>query len=63
MRRERPTSRWVSDTYGTFTSAHGSLRFSLSRYTTEEEIDYTLSVMPPIVARLRELSPFVTKVK
>jgi cysteine desulfurase len=44
-----------------FTSAHGSLRFSLSRYTTEEEIDYTLSVMPPIVARLRELSPFVTK--
>ena len=44
-----------------FTAAHGSLRFSLSRYTTEAEIDYTLEAMPPIVAKLRELSPFVTK--
>ena len=30
----------------TFTSAHGSIRFSLSRYTTEDEIQYTLQVMP-----------------
>lgn len=42
-----------------FTKAHGSLRFSLSRYTTEAEIDHTLAEMPRIVARLRELSPFV----
>jgi cysteine desulfurase len=42
-----------------FTSAHGSIRFSLSRYTTESEIDYTLDAMPKIVTVLRELSPFV----
>ena len=42
-----------------FTAAHGSTRFSLSRYTTEAEIDYTLEHVPPIVHRLRELSPFV----
>jgi len=41
-----------------FTSAHGSIRFSLSRYSTEEEIDYVIEHMPGIVARLRELSPF-----
>ena len=44
-----------------FTAAHGSLRFSLSRYTTEAEIDYTLDHMPRIVNKLRELSPFVAK--
>ncbi len=42
-----------------FTAAHGSIRFSLSRYTTEEEIDYVIETLPPIVTRLRELSPFV----
>ena len=42
-----------------FTKAHGSLRFSLSRYTTEAEIDHVLAEMPGIVARLRSLSPFV----
>ena len=41
-----------------FTSAHGSIRFSLSRYSTEEEVDYVIEHMPPIVAKLRELSPF-----
>lgn len=41
-----------------FTSAHGSIRFSLSRFTTEEEIDYTLSVLPGIIERLLEISPF-----
>jgi len=41
-----------------FTFAHGSIRFSLSRYTTDDEITKTLEVMPPIIARLRELSPF-----
>jgi len=44
-----------------FTAAHGSIRFSLSRYSTEEEVDYTIEKMPQIVNKLRELSPFVTK--
>jgi cysteine desulfurase len=42
-----------------FTAAHGSIRFSLSRYTTEADIDYVLKHMPDIVLRLRALSPFV----
>ncbi|MGV2830933.1 cysteine desulfurase NifS [Myxosarcina sp. GI1(2024)] len=37
---------------------HGSIRFSLSRYTTETEIDRVLEVLPDIIDRLRELSPF-----
>ena len=41
-----------------FTAAHGSIRFSLSVYNTEEEIDYIIEKLPPIIARLRELSPF-----
>jgi cysteine desulfurase len=44
-----------------FTAAHGSIRFSLSRYNTEEEVDFTIEKIPPIIARLRELSPFVAK--
>ena len=44
-----------------FTFAHGSVRFSLSRYNTEEEVDYTIEKMPQVVNRLRSLSPFVTK--
>lgn len=36
--------------------AHGSIRFSLGRFNTEEEIDYVLEKMPPIVKRLREIS-------
>jgi cysteine desulfurase len=41
-----------------FTAAHGSIRFSLSVYNTEEEIDYVLKHLPPIISRLREISPF-----
>lgn len=37
--------------------AHGSIRFSLSRYTTEEEIDKLLEVLPPIIEKLRAMSP------
>ncbi len=44
-----------------FTAAHGSVRFSLSRYNTEKEIDFVIEKIPPIVNRLRELSPFVAK--
>jgi cysteine desulfurase len=42
-----------------FTAAHGSIRFSLSRYNTEDEVDFVIEKMPVIVNRLRELSPFV----
>ncbi len=42
-----------------FTAVHGSVRFSLSRYNTQEEVDYTLEQLPPIIHRLRALSPFV----
>ncbi len=42
-----------------FTAAHGSIRFSLSRYNTEEEVDFTIEKMPAIINHLRELSPFV----
>jgi len=41
-----------------FTAAHGSIRFSLSSYNTEEEIDFILKVMPPIIEELRAISPF-----
>ena len=41
-----------------YTTLHGSIRFSLSRYTTEAEIDQVIAVMPEIVDRLRALSPF-----
>jgi len=37
--------------------AHGSLRFSLGKWTTEEDIDYVLEVLPQIVTRLRAMSP------
>lgn len=41
-----------------FTSAHGSIRFSLSRYNTEEQIDHIIEHLPPIIDRLRKMSPF-----
>lgn len=41
-----------------FTAAHGSIRFSLSIYNTEEEIDFIIEKLPPIIKRLREMSPF-----
>jgi cysteine desulfurase len=41
-----------------FTAAHGSVRFSLSAYTTEEEIDFVIQKLPPIIEHLREMSPF-----
>ncbi len=41
-----------------FTAAHGSIRFSLSIYNTEEEIDFIIETLPPIIERLRSMSPF-----
>jgi len=38
--------------------AHGSIRFSLGRWTTEAEINYVLRVVPEVVAKLRKMSPF-----
>lgn len=41
-----------------FTFAHGSIRFSLSRYSTEAEVDFVVAEMPRIIKRLRDISPF-----
>jgi cysteine desulfurase len=41
-----------------FTAVHGSIRFSLSRYNTDEEIDEIIEVLPQIVRNLRKLSPY-----
>ena len=38
-------------------TAHGSLRFSLGRINTEDDVDHVLDVLPAVVARLREMSP------
>ncbi len=43
-----------------YTTLHGSIRFSLCRYTTEAEIDAVLAVLPGIIERLRALSPFTS---
>ena len=41
-----------------FTAAHGSIRFSLSVYNIKEEMDYIIEHLPPIIQRLRDISPF-----
>ena len=41
-----------------FVAVHGSVRFSLSRYNTMDEVDYVLDKLPPVIRTLRELSPF-----
>lgn len=46
-----------------FTSAHGSIRFSLSRYTREEDVNHVLAVMPEVVNRLLEISPYWDSVR
>jgi cysteine desulfurase len=41
-----------------FTAVHGSIRYSLSRYNTENEIEYVIEETPKIIATLRAMSPF-----
>lgn len=41
-----------------YTAAHGAIRFSFSRYNTMDEVQFTLEKLPPIIARLREISPY-----
>ncbi len=41
-----------------FTALHGSVRFSLSRYNTQEDVDYVLEHLPPVIKTLRDMSPF-----
>jgi len=43
--------------------AHGSLRFTLGKWTADEDIERVLAVLPEIVARLRAMSPFVKTIK
>lgn len=44
-----------------YTAAHGTVRFSLSRYNTAEEIERVIAAVPPIMERLRKLSPYWAK--
>ena len=55
-----PTLRAMNVPY---TTAQGSIRFSLGRYNTEEEIDRTLEVLPGIIGRLVEMSPYDAELK
>lgn len=41
-----------------FTSIHGSIRMSLSKFTTEDEIDYVIDKFPPIIEKLTKISPY-----
>jgi cysteine desulfurase len=41
-----------------FTAAHGSIRFSLSVYNTESDVDLVIDKMPGVIDRLRKMSPF-----
>ncbi|MEE8423034.1 MAG: cysteine desulfurase NifS [Thermodesulfobacteriota bacterium] len=41
-----------------FTAAHGSIRFSLSRHNTMEEVNFVIEKLPPVIDRLRSISPY-----
>lgn len=46
-----------------FTSIHGSIRFSLSRFNTEDEIDYVIEKMPGIIDKITSISPFKKEIE
>jgi cysteine desulfurase len=54
-RQSSPTLRAMNVPYS---AAQGAIRFSLSRYNTTEEVDYTLQVLPEIIGKLVEMSPY-----
>jgi len=54
-KQSSPTLRAMNVPY---TAAQGSIRFSLGRYNTAEEIDYTLTTLPGIIAELAAMSPY-----
>ena len=41
-----------------YSAAHGTVRFSFSRYNTMDEVEYTVEKLVPVIARLREISPY-----
>jgi cysteine desulfurase len=43
--------------------AHGSMRATIGRFTTEEDIEYFLEKLPPVIKRLRKMSPLKKGVK
>jgi cysteine desulfurase len=59
-RQSSPTLRAMNVPY---TAGQGSIRFSLGRYNTEEEIDRVLEVLPPIIEKLVEMSPYDNELK
>src|SRR5712691_9109693 len=59
-RESSPTLRAMNVPY---TAAQGSIRFSLGRYNTQEEIDQTLKVLPDIIGKLVEMSPYDKELK
>jgi len=54
-KQSSPTLRAMNVPY---TAAQGSIRFSLGRYNTAEEVDYTSSILPGIIAELAAMSPY-----
>ncbi|MCQ4573945.1 MAG: cysteine desulfurase NifS [Candidatus Brocadiales bacterium] len=46
-----------------FTAAHGSIRFSLSHYNTEDDVDYILESIPPIMKKLKDISPYAREIE
>jgi cysteine desulfurase len=59
-KQSSPTLRAMNVPY---TAAQGSIRFSLGRYNTEEEIDYTLEILPAIISKLVDMSPYDGQLK
>ena len=59
-KQSSPTLRAMNVPY---TAAQGSIRFSLGRYNTEAEIDHTLEVLPEIIGKLVEMSPYDKELK